>query len=199
MGANNCNVDKKMTSIDSLYRKEDGHILIEIKLSSVLHLFNSFDPAPFYTKELDRDASDYIVDVVRDFPQKTQFRIVVYLPASILCTQEAQKIPEAIRNHFKYMVLVQDRKFRERSIYGKFTLVVGLSFLAIAMIASQAVAETFSNFPLVRLIAYALEVAGWVAMWEPVTVHLYQLWPIVKQKKIYEKISQMDIDVRPYP
>jgi len=188
-----------MTSIDSLYRKEDGYILIEIKLPSVLHLFNSFDPAPFYTKELDRDASDYIVGIVRDFPLKTQFRIIVYLPADALGTQEAQKIPEAIRNHFKYMVLVQGQKLRERCIYGKFTLLVGLSFLAIAMIASQAVAETFSNYPLARLFAIALEVAGWVAMWEPVTVHLYQLWPIIKERKIYEKISRLEVEVRPYP
>jgi len=187
-----------MTRIDSLYRKEDGNILIEIKLPSVLHLFNSFDPAPFYTKELDRDASDYIVGEVRDFPLKTQFRIVVYLPADILGTREAQKIPDAIRNHFKYMALVEGRNLRERCIYGKFTLVVGLLFLAIAMIASQAVADTFSNYPLARLFSYALEVAGWVAMWEPVTVHLYQLWPIIKQKKIYEKISRMEVDVRPY-
>ena len=172
-----------MTSIDSLYRKEDGHILIEIKLPSILNLFNSFDPAPFYTKELDRDASDYIVGIVRDFPLKTQFRIIVYLPADALGTQEAQKIPEAIRNHFKYMVLVQG----------------GLTFLAIAMIASQAVADTFSNYPLARLFAIALEVAGWVAMWEPVTVHLYQLWPIIKERKIYEKISRMEVEVRPYP
>ena len=188
-----------MTSIDSLYQKEDGHILIEIKLPSLLNLFNSFDPAPFYTKELDRDASDYIVGIVRDFPLKTQFRIIVYLPADALGTQEAQKIPESIRNHFKYMVLVQGQKLRERCIYGKFTLLVGLSFLAIAMIASQAVAETFSNYPLARLFAIALEVAGWVAMWEPVTVHLYQLWPIIKERKIYEKISRMEVEVRPCP
>jgi len=188
-----------MTSIDSLYRKEDGHILIEIKLPSILNLFNSFDPAPFYTKELDRDASDYIVGIVRDFPLKTKFRIVVHLPADTLGTQEAQKIPDAIRNHFSYMVLVQGQKLRERCIYGKFTLLVGLSFLAIAMIASQAVAETFSNYPLARLFAIALEVAGWVAMWEPVTVHLYQLWPIIKERKIYEKISHMEVEVRPYP
>ncbi len=40
-----------MVDIESLYRKEDGKILIEIKLSSVLQLFNSFDPAPFHEKE----------------------------------------------------------------------------------------------------------------------------------------------------
>lgn len=40
-----------MTDIESLYKKVDGKILIEIKLSSVMQIFNSFDPAPFHEKE----------------------------------------------------------------------------------------------------------------------------------------------------
>jgi hypothetical protein len=36
-------------------------------------------------------------------------------------------------------------------------------------------------------------------MWEPVTVYLYQLWPILSQKKLYETISRMETDVRSYP
>jgi len=188
-----------MTGIDSLYRREDGRVLIEIKLSSVAQLFNTFDPAPFYARELDREATRYIVDTVNDFSSNTEFRIVVYLPAEALGTKEAAKIPHAIVNHFRYMVLVQDRKFRQHSAYGKYTLVVGLAFIAIAMIASRVVAETFPNSPIAQLGAKALEIAGWVAMWEPVTIHLYQLWPIITQKKVYEKISRMEIDLCPYP
>lgn len=187
-----------MMNIDSLYRKENGRVLIEIKLSSILQLFNTFDPSPFFVRELDYEATQYIVDAVKDFPFKTQFGIIVYLPVEVLGTKEAQKIPKAISNHFRYMVMIQEREFRQKWIYGKFTILVGLSFLTIAMIASWTVAETFSNSPIARLVATTLEVAGWVAMWEPITIHLYQLWPIVKQKKIYEKISRMEIDVRPY-
>jgi len=188
-----------MTGIESLYRKEDGRVLIEIKLSTVAQLFNTFDPAPFYVRALDPEASDYIVDIVRDFPDRTEFRIVVYLPSGLLDTDEARKIPHAIVNHFRYMVMVQDRKFRQLWVYGKFTIIVGLAFLAIAMVASKIVAGTFADSPIAQLGATALEVAGWVAMWEPVTVHLYQLWPIVQQKRVYEKISRMEIDICPYP
>ena len=66
-----------MADIESLYKKVDGMILIEIKLSSIMQLFNSFDPAPFHEKELDTAAEHYIIDTVRDFPAKTQFKIVI--------------------------------------------------------------------------------------------------------------------------
>jgi hypothetical protein len=186
-----------MTGIDSLYRVEDGRVLIEMKLSSVTQLFNSFDPAPFHEKELDNNAENYIVDIVNDFPPKTLFKIVIYLPDIIIDTKDALDIPKAIRGHFDYKSLVQKRKFRQRFIYGEFALIVGLSFLAIATIASMAIDAYSSSYPVAHFIAKALEVTGWVAMWEPVTVFLFQLWPIIKQRKVYEKISRMEIDIQP--
>jgi hypothetical protein len=188
-----------MAEIDSLYRVEDGRVLIEMKLSSVAQLFNSFDPAPFHEKELDNNAESYIVGAVNDFSSKTRFKIVVYLPDEIRSTKDARDIPAAIGSHFGYKSLMQKRKFRQHFVYGEFALVVGLSFLAIATLASLAVDSYSSSYPVAHLIANALVIAGWVAMWEPVTVFLFQLWPIVRQRRVYEKISRMEIDIRPYP
>jgi len=36
-------------------------------------------------------------------------------------------------------------------------------------------------------------------MWEPITVLLYELWPIIRMKKVYRKISGMEIDILPGP
>ncbi len=187
-----------MTDIGSLYRIEDGHVLIEMKLSSVSQLFNSFDPAPFHEKELDINAEYYIVDAVTDFPLKTRFKVVIYLPDGAKDTKQAHHIPEAVKGHFEYKALVQRRKFRQRLVYGEFTLVVGLMFLAIATLASLAIDAYSGSYPVAHIIASALTVMGWVAMWEPVTVFLFQLWPIVKQRKVYEKISRVEVDIQPY-
>lgn len=186
-------------SLDSLYREENGQVLIEMKLSSVGQFFNSFDPAPFREKELDNEAETYIVDTVKDFPAKAAFKIVIYLPDTAVDMKEAGDIPTAIRSHFEYKTLMQKRRFRERYLYGQFALIVGLSFLAVATVASLAIDNYSSSYPVAHLIANALNVTGWVAMWEPVTVFLFQLWPIYKQRKVYEKISRMGVDVRPYP
>lgn len=186
-----------MPDIESHYKKQDGRILIEITLSSVLQLFNSYDPAPFHEKELDTAAEHYIVDTIRDFPKKTAFRIIIYLPPDIASTERAQKIPQAIHNHFEYKMLVQDRKFRERFRHGRFTLLIGLSFLAIALFARQTISH-INNLLYAQIFADALLIIGWAAMWEPITVLLYELWPIIQQKNTYEKISTMDIGVLPY-
>ncbi len=187
-----------MADIESLYKKVDGRILIEIKLSSVMQLFNSFDPAPFHEKELDSAAEHYIVETVKDFPKKTLFKIIIYLPSDIAGSERAQKIPQAIHNHFEYKVLVQDRKFRMRFRHGRWTLLIGLSFLALALIARQAVSH-MNNLLFAQIFADALLIIGWAAMWEPITVLLYELWPIIQQKHTYQKISTMDIEILPLP
>jgi len=187
-----------MADIESLYKKEDGMILIEIKLSSVMQLFNSFDPAPFHEKELDSAAENYIVDTVKDFPKKTRFKMIIYLPSDIAGRDQAMKIPLAIHNHFQYKTLVAERKFRSRFRHGRSNLLIGLTFLTIALLARQLVSSV--NIHLIaQLFADALLIIGWAAMWEPITVLLYELWPIIQLKKTYEKISKMDIDIIPTP
>jgi hypothetical protein len=187
-----------MADIESLYKKENGRIVIEIILSSVAQLFNSFDPAPFHEKELDSAAEHYIIDMVKDFPPKTSFKLNIYLPPDIATTDRAKKIPTAIHNHFQYKTLVAERKFRSHFRYGRTTLLIGLTFLTIALIARQIV-SSLDNHLLALIIADALLIIGWVAMWEPITVLLYQLWPIVQLKKTYEKISTMEIDILSSP
>ncbi len=187
-----------MVDIESRYKKENGMILIEIKLSSVMQLFNSFDPSPFHEKELDSVAERYIVETVKDFPGKTRFKMNIYLPPDIAGTDQAMKIPSAIQNHFEYKMLVAERKFRSHFRHGRSTLLIGLTFLTIALVARQLV-SSMNNHLVAQILSDAFLIIGWAAMWEPVTVLLYELWPIIQLKKTYEKISRMGIAIIPTP
>jgi hypothetical protein len=185
-----------MADIESLYKKVDGMILIEIKLSSIMQLFNSFDPAPFHEKELDTAAEHYIIDTVKDFPVKTKFKMIIYLPKDLAESEQALKIKPAIQYHFEFRVMSADRKFRSHFRHGRSTMIIGLSFLTIALIARQMVSH-LSNQLVAQIFADALLIIGWAAMWEPITVMLYELWPILQMKKVYQKISEMEIDIVP--
>ena len=187
-----------MDDLESVYKKVDGKVLIEIKLSSIPQMFNSFDPAPFHEKELDSDAEHYIVDIIKDFPSKTKFKIVIYLPKDVASSEQAQKIVPAIHNHFQYKTLVAERKFRHQVRHGRRSLFIGLSFLAVALVSRQLVTHLNNPF-LAQLLADALLIIGWAAMWEPITVLLYDLWPILKLRDIYRKVSTMEIEILPTP
>jgi hypothetical protein len=87
-------------------------------------------------------------------------------------------------------------KFREKFRFGRWSVLIGLSFLVIALLARQLVSG-MENHIGAQLLSDSLLIIGWAAMWEPITVILYELWPIIKSKKIYEKISRMDIEILP--
>src|SRR5438874_9208395 len=41
----------------------------------------------------------------------------------------------------------------------------------------------------------SLTIAGWVAMWRPMQIYLYDWWPVRRRRRIYEKLSHMPVEV----
>jgi hypothetical protein len=93
-------------------------------------------------------------------------------------------------------MMTTERKFRQRLKYGRTSLIIGLCFLFFNLIVRQLILQ-ISDSPFHLLVAEALLITGWVAMWGPITVLLYELWPIIQTKKVYQKVSTMEIDIRP--
>ena len=42
----------------------------------------------------------------------------------------------------------------------------------------------------------SLTIAGWVAMWRPMQIYLYDWWPLRRHGKLYVKLSRMKVEVR---
>lgn len=179
------------------YRKAEGNILIEVKLQHIVEIFDSLDPAPFYNKVLDRNAEEYIVEAVRDFPLNMGMKLVVYLPETEIQKPEAQDLDRAIHNHFIYKTAQAQRELRETFVQGRTALIIGLIFLALTLLANLAIAsqpDTVIN----QVVRSSLLIIGWVAMWKPVNSFLYDWWPIRRRIRLFRKITRMDVSVVPY-
>lgn len=183
-------------ALDDHYKQEDGRVLIEIKLHEVRQIFNSLDPAPFYEKDLDEAAVKYIIDAVNEFEIGRPIGIVVYLPAAAAASTDAASIPDAIRNHFAYLALRTRRELRLKFSYGRLSLAIGLCFLFLCLTLRQLAAGLDPGI-FTTIIAEGLLISGWVAMWTPISIFLYEWWPIKQRGKRYEKVSRMEIEVRP--
>jgi hypothetical protein len=75
-------------------------------------------------------------------------------------------------------------------------LVIGIAFLAFSLISSQLISRHFIGF-FSSIISEGLMIAGWVALWEPISIFLYDWWPIANERKVFEKIKNMRVIVRP--
>jgi hypothetical protein len=44
--------------------------------------------------------------------------------------------------------------------------------------------------------AQLLIIGGWVAMWRPMEIFIYEWWPLMRTGRLYEKLSRMRVEVR---
>ncbi|EAU54873.1 hypothetical protein [Mariprofundus ferrooxydans] len=184
--------------ITAHYGREGEDYLVELHLSEARRLFNSLDPAPFIEKDLDADAESYIVDTVQDFPLALPLKLVIYLPASECDSEQARSIPTAVCNYFDYCAHHADMNLRFMLLQGRASLIIGLLFL-FACLAGREMLST-PHPGLVRdMFGEGLLICGWVAMWRPIQIYLYDWWPIRRMRRIYEKIRAMPVEVRELP
>lgn len=181
------------------YSREGEHYLIEVRLTDVRGLFNSLDPAPFIEKDLDADAEDYIVGTVQDFHHNKPLKLVIYLPAEKIDGEHVATIPEAIRNYFDYRAHHADMKLRFMLLQGRTSLIIGLLFLFGCIAARQLLVGVLQPGLMHDIVEEGLLICGWVAMWRPIQIYLYDWWPIRRMRRCYEKIRSMPVEIRPYP
>lgn len=185
-----------MRDLESHYRRRGESILIEMKLNSVAQLFNSLDPSPFHEKDLDDDAEEYIVGAAREFPLKTPLTLAIYLPKEAATSDVEQSVATAIHHYFEYRALATDRDLRLRLRRGRASLAIGLLFL-FACISARELVGNLGQGTFHHILEEGLLISGWVAMWRPIQIFLYDWWPVRNLRELYRKLATVRIEVRP--
>jgi hypothetical protein len=156
-------------------------------------LFNSMDPSPFIEKDLDDDAEEFIVSWAQEFPLNAPVTLTIYLeqwPAG----DPEELIKTAVHNHFAHRAEITDLEFKRLLKQGQTSLFIGLAFLSVCLVLSKVLlgheADTWA-----AIVREGLTIAGWVAMWRPMQIYLYDWWPLRRRGRIYAKLSYMPVEV----
>jgi len=175
-------------------RKRAPH-RIEIFVDKIEQLFNSMDPSPFREKDLDHDAEEFITSWAQEFSPKTGFTLIVHLsdPPSPGVSQEL--VEKAVRNYFSYRARLNGLEFKRLLKQGRTSLLIGLVFLGACLSIGELILHRTSG-TLLGLIRESLTIAGWVAMWRPMQIFLYDWWPLRRLGRIYEQLSRMPVELR---
>lgn len=166
---------------------------IELRIASLPALFNSMDPTPFHHRDLDADAEAFLESWALEFPAGSHYRIVVHIgetPAG----DAVALISEAIRNHFSYKALLARRGIRVLLLEGRTSLLIGLGFLALCVIGADLLGE-HASAPFLRALRESLIIGGWVAMWRPLQIFLYDWWPLARRMRIYRNLGAAAVQI----
>ena len=168
---------------------------IELNLRDISQLFNSMDPSPFHEKDLDHDAEEFIISWAQEFHRHEPVELLVHLQQFPESREPRRLIEQAVHHYFAYRARLNQLEVRRLLKQGRLSLVIGLLFLAACLSISELLtvsqAGTWS-----RIVREGFTIAGWVAMWRPMQIYLYDWWPLRQRGQILEKLSRMKVEVR---
>ena len=166
---------------------------IELRIGTLSELFNSMDPTPFHHCDLDTDAQAYLESWAMTYPSDSHFRVIVHI-ADMPEEDPEPTVRDAIHNYFDYKAIVNRRNLRLLLVEGRTSLLIGVGFLAACLISADLLAN-FGTNAFSRVLKESLVIGGWVAMWRPMQIFLYEWWPLVRRGRIYRNLTQSRVHV----
>lgn len=126
-------------------------------------------------------------------PQRP-LRLLIHLRADQL-PEPGHDIGEAIHNYFAYREENERRRLRFLFRDGRIALATGLVFLFCCMLLRE-LAFSFGRDSWSDLAAEGMLIIGWVAMWRPLEIFLYEWVPIRRRCRILAKLKKMPVLVQ---
>jgi hypothetical protein len=174
------------------YHFEDGRALIEVRVKKPRQLFDVRDPAPFRERDLDDELVEYILSCAEEFSAKQEFKIVVHLTEVADPELHASAISSAVSQYFSFEADLKRRQLTHVLRTAQFFLLIGLSTLFICLGVAHSIDD--SKWPQ-AILREGLVIFGWVAMWRPIELVLYDWWPHWGRVKLLRKLATSPVQV----
>jgi hypothetical protein len=169
--------------------------LIEVHVPELRLLFNPIDPSPPAEKDLEAKAEEFIVSWARSLRRDARLALQIDVDKPDVPAQ-ADVVGQATHQFFRQRSLSASRRLRQLFRVGRTSLIIGVAFLALAVTLAGLVNRALGETAFAALIRESMVIGGWVAMWRPLEIFLYDWWPILAERKLYDRLSAMPVNVR---
>ena len=169
---------------------------LELHVGEMRQIFDSMDPAPFRERDLDPKASDYIVGWAEETPKGQPLALHVHLGRQQPSAGDEALLGDAAREYFKGRAVAKRRELSHLFRSGRISLLIGLAFLAAAILLAEAMAALITQESWAWLVKESLIIGGWVALWRPMEIFLYDWWRIDAQARLYDRLGAIQVGLR---
>jgi len=167
---------------------------LELELGSLDELFCAPELDPLTGRVEELPGLERLANQLRPLPRAgVSTRIV--LPTSERVPDVEERCRSALRAVLDRRIERNRNDARSLRQEGYATLWRGLVFLALCLLGSRLMGEiTLLPGFIERFIDEGLVIAGWVALWYPLDVLLYQRWPLARERRLYENLRDMELE-----
>jgi hypothetical protein len=167
---------------------------VEVRVRDVRQLFNSLDATPFPETDLDADAEQFILDWAMEFSSDAPLRLRIHVDNPPPRVDVIRQTEAALRGYFEYRADVVRRRFRLLMTRGRLRLVIGISCLTASVLGAQLLTR-LGDSAILAILRESLLIGGWVAMWGPLEILLYDWWPLRHEWRVCERLAEASIEI----
>ena len=173
-------------------------VVIELRVAELRQLFNAMDPAPFRERDLDPRAEEFIVEWAREAPRDAGLSLLVVLDRPSGGDDRTALLTQAVHQFFDARALASRRRLKRLFQLGRISLLIGVVLLAGLIGVGELLASWTGPGRLADILHESLVIGGWVAMWRPLEIFLYDWWPIRGEARLCDRLATMPVSIR-YP
>jgi hypothetical protein len=174
---------------------QNNNATIELRLANSAQLFNTLDPFPFSEGDISADAERYIVEWAQDLPKDAPLVITIHLQAPETAGPPGPDLATAVTGWFAAKARSEGQALREHFRDGRRAFLIGFAGLALCLAISFALTKRFDS-PFARIVQESLVIIGWVVIWRPAEMFLYDWLPLLRRKRLYRRLAEARVTVR---
>jgi hypothetical protein len=172
--------------------RQNPSVTVALNLESVQQLVGSKRPSLFHSKALDEEAEEFILEELRIQRNPACVRLMVYLPQREI--SRARGLEEVLRGHFAFRREQARRRLAEMWRFGRRSLLLGFAILSVILLLVESINQTLPPGPFASSVQEGLTILGWVALWRPAEIVLYEWRPLKRDLRLLEALEHLRVE-----
>jgi hypothetical protein len=128
-------------------------------------------------------------------PADAPLALVVRLDRPAGLPEEPAILRDAIREFFGQRARASRQRLRTLFRRGRISLMIGITFVAASLLIGDIIGRLLGDRRIGAILRESLSIGGWVAMWRPMEVFLYDWWPIRADARLADRLSGMPVRI----
>jgi len=165
---------------------------VSIHVRNVAQMFNSLDPSPFWDRDLDPEAAEFIEDEFSEKLSAHSWHLHVHAQDGAAMAADLQA---AVEHYYERLATSARRRLRDEMRVGQLALLGGVTIFLLSMTIRSILAGVWpGGAP--RMLDEGLIIIAWLALWRPVETLLYGWVPLYRRRRLYERLAAVRVSVR---
>jgi len=175
-------------------RRAGSTATVSIHVRNLEQLFNSLDPSPFWDRDLDRTAAEFIEEEFRERRSADVWHLLVHAHESTTATADLQT---ALANYYGRLANSARWALREHWRTGQLALLGGVLIFLLSMGAREIFRRALGHLP--PILDEGLIILAWLALWRPAEALIYGWVPFYRNRRLFERLAAIRVSVRSSP